>query len=102
MQLDPRPPTWEAERRLVVHYVKVIVPSQSMSTTDLHARPSGSRPTVSATGQAASAESLQHQTPSLENLLARSRVFNERIVESADESPRAEVNVIVEPASVAR
>ena len=27
--------------------------------------------TVAATGQAASAESLQHQTPSLENLLAR-------------------------------
>uniref|UniRef100_A0A0M3I707 E3 ubiquitin-protein ligase n=1 Tax=Ascaris lumbricoides TaxID=6252 RepID=A0A0M3I707_ASCLU len=39
------------------------------------------RPSVASTNQAASAESLQHQTPSLENLLARSRIFDERIPE---------------------
>ena len=33
---------------------------------------------VSATGAAASAESLQHQTASLENLLARSRVYEQQ------------------------
>lgn len=36
---------------------------------------------MASTNQAASAESLQHQTPSLENLLARSRIFDERIPE---------------------
>ncbi|KHN87510.1 E3 ubiquitin-protein ligase HECTD1 [Toxocara canis] len=51
------------------------------------------RPSVASTNQAASAESLQHQTPSLENLLARSRIFDERILEvvaddaSAQETP---------------
>ncbi|CAJ0937681.1 unnamed protein product, partial [Mesorhabditis belari] len=53
---------------------------KSMSTTDLvdeRARESGtsSAVTVAATGQAASAESLQHQTPSLENLLRGSRIY---------------------------
>ncbi|CAI4227539.1 unnamed protein product [Auanema sp. JU1783] len=46
---------------------------KSMSTTNLVDAKEGSHtgPSVSSTGQAASAESLQHQTPSLENLLAR-------------------------------
>lgn len=39
------------------------------------------RVSVASTNQAASAESLQHQTPSLENLLARSKIFSERIPE---------------------
>lgn len=38
-------------------------------------------PSVASTNQAASAESLQHQTPSLENLLARSRIYDEKIPE---------------------
>ncbi len=42
---------------------------------------------VASTNQAASAESLQHQTPSLENLLARSRIYDERIPEAQAESP---------------
>lgn len=43
-----------------------------MSTTNLvDDRQKSSGPSVASTGQAASAESLQHQTPSLENLLAR-------------------------------
>ncbi|CAL2040217.1 unnamed protein product [Caenorhabditis brenneri] len=45
---------------------------KSMSTTNLvDERQKASGPSVASTGQAASAESLQHQTPSLENLLAR-------------------------------
>uniref|UniRef100_A0A8R1IEH3 Uncharacterized protein n=2 Tax=Caenorhabditis japonica TaxID=281687 RepID=A0A8R1IEH3_CAEJA len=45
---------------------------KSMSTTNLvDDRQKSSGPSVASTGQAASAESLQHQTPSLENLLAR-------------------------------
>ncbi|CAB3409028.1 unnamed protein product [Caenorhabditis bovis] len=45
---------------------------KSMSTTNLvDDRQKTSGPSVASTGQAASAESLQHQTPSLENLLAR-------------------------------
>ncbi|CDK13343.1 E3 ubiquitin-protein ligase [Caenorhabditis elegans] len=45
---------------------------KSMSTTNLvDERQKTSGPSVASTGQAASAESLQHQTPSLENLLAR-------------------------------
>uniref|UniRef100_A0A1I7V093 E3 ubiquitin-protein ligase n=1 Tax=Caenorhabditis tropicalis TaxID=1561998 RepID=A0A1I7V093_9PELO len=45
---------------------------KSMSTTNLvDERQKSSGPSVASTGQAASAESLQHQTPSLENLLAR-------------------------------
>lgn len=45
---------------------------KSMSTTNLvDDRQRLSGPSVASTGQAASAESLQHQTPSLENLLAR-------------------------------
>lgn len=43
-----------------------------MSTTNLVEDRSKSGPSVASTGQAASAESLQHQTQSLENLLARS------------------------------
>lgn len=39
------------------------------------------RASVASTNQAASAESLQHQTPSLENLLARSRIYDDRIPE---------------------
>ncbi|PIC33910.1 hypothetical protein B9Z55_013719 [Caenorhabditis nigoni] len=45
---------------------------KSMSTTNLvDDRQASAGPSVASTGQAASAESLQHQTPSLENLLAR-------------------------------
>lgn len=36
---------------------------------------------MASTNQAASAESLQHQTPSLENLLARSKIFDDQIPE---------------------
>uniref|UniRef100_A0A915DDN7 Uncharacterized protein n=1 Tax=Ditylenchus dipsaci TaxID=166011 RepID=A0A915DDN7_9BILA len=53
-----------------------------MSTTNLfdeRQKPKGY--TVASTNQAASAESLQHQTPSLENLLARSRIYGDRIPE---------------------
>lgn len=44
---------------------------KSMSTTNLVEDRSKAGPSVASTGQAASAESLQHQTQSLENLLAR-------------------------------
>ncbi|KAJ1366081.1 E3 ubiquitin-protein ligase hecd-1 [Parelaphostrongylus tenuis] len=44
---------------------------KSMSTTNLVEDRSRTGPSVASTGQAASAESLQHQTQSLENLLAR-------------------------------
>ncbi|KJH41368.1 HECT-domain protein [Dictyocaulus viviparus] len=44
---------------------------KSMSTTNLVEDRSKIGPSVASTGQAASAESLQHQTQSLENLLAR-------------------------------
>uniref|UniRef100_A0A914ZV22 E3 ubiquitin-protein ligase n=10 Tax=Parascaris univalens TaxID=6257 RepID=A0A914ZV22_PARUN len=58
------------------------IAQKSMSTTNLLDGSEGEkRPSVASTNQAASAESLQHQTPSLENLLARSRIFDERIPE---------------------
>ncbi|PAV66473.1 hypothetical protein WR25_22510 isoform C [Diploscapter pachys] len=44
---------------------------KSMSTTNLVDERHSTGPSVASTGQAASAESLQHQTPSLENLLAK-------------------------------
>ncbi|WKY07585.1 hypothetical protein Q1695_007222 [Nippostrongylus brasiliensis] len=44
---------------------------KSMSTTNLVEDRTKAGPSVASTGQAASAESLQHQTQSLENLLAR-------------------------------
>ncbi|KAK5970210.1 E3 ubiquitin-protein ligase hecd-1 [Trichostrongylus colubriformis] len=44
---------------------------KSMSTTNLVEDRAKAGPSVASTGQAASAESLQHQTQSLENLLAR-------------------------------
>uniref|UniRef100_A0A158P7N2 E3 ubiquitin-protein ligase n=1 Tax=Angiostrongylus cantonensis TaxID=6313 RepID=A0A158P7N2_ANGCA len=44
---------------------------KSMSTTNLVEDRTRTGPSVASTGQAASAESLQHQTQSLENLLAR-------------------------------
>ncbi|EPB74190.1 Sad1 / UNC-like protein [Ancylostoma ceylanicum] len=50
------------------------VGKKSMSTTNLVEDRAKSGPSVASTGQAASAESLQHQTQSLENLLARSAV----------------------------
>uniref|UniRef100_A0AC34RA16 E3 ubiquitin-protein ligase n=1 Tax=Panagrolaimus sp. JU765 TaxID=591449 RepID=A0AC34RA16_9BILA len=57
---------------------------KSMSTTNL-TDDRRNRRSIAATNQAASAESLQHQTPSLENLLARARVFTDRIPEAGDE-----------------
>jgi hypothetical protein len=50
-----------------------------MSTTNLFdgSAKDGSSMSVASTNQAASAESLQHQTPSLENLLSRSRLTSE-------------------------
>ncbi|VDK47623.1 unnamed protein product [Anisakis simplex] len=58
------------------------IAQKSMSTTNLLDGSDGDkRPSVASTNQAASAESLQHPTPSLENLLARSRIYDERIAE---------------------
>lgn len=58
------------------------ISQKSMSTTNLFdGTEKDKRSSVASTNQAASAESLQHQTPSLENLLARSRIFDERIPE---------------------
>lgn len=49
------------------------------------------RASVASTNQAASAESLQHQTPSLENLLARSKIFDDHIPEVvSDDIPTVE------------
>lgn len=49
------------------------------------------RASVASTNQAASAESLQHQTPSLENLLARSKIFDDHIPEVvSDDIPAIE------------
>ncbi|CAI2350375.1 unnamed protein product [Caenorhabditis sp. 36 PRJEB53466] len=58
---------------------------KSMSTTNLvDDRQKASGPSVASTGQAASAESLQHQTPSLENLLARAMPQFGRIAENQE------------------
>ncbi|VDN27122.1 unnamed protein product [Gongylonema pulchrum] len=58
------------------------ISQKSMSTTNLFdTTEMDKRASVASTNQAASAESLQHQTPSLENLLARSRIYDERIPE---------------------
>ncbi|MFH4976797.1 hypothetical protein AB6A40_003506 [Gnathostoma spinigerum] len=74
------------------------ISQRSMSTTNLTDRAdSDKRPSVASTNQAASAESLQHQTPSLENLLARSRIFDDRIPEVvADEAYLTEDLEVVE------
>uniref|UniRef100_A0A914UIN6 MIB/HERC2 domain-containing protein n=1 Tax=Plectus sambesii TaxID=2011161 RepID=A0A914UIN6_9BILA len=64
------------------------ISQKSMSTTNLFdGSPAESGVSVASTNQAASAESLQHQTPSLENLLARSRIYDERIPEAQAETP---------------
>ncbi|CAI5448918.1 unnamed protein product [Caenorhabditis angaria] len=62
---------------------------KSMSTTNLvDDRTKNSGPSVASTGQAASAESLQHQTPSLENLLARANPHQfGRIAENQEDEP---------------
>jgi hypothetical protein len=60
------------------------ITQKSMSTTNLFDERK-SRRSVASTNQAASAESLSHQTPSLENLLSRARLFHERIPEAGDE-----------------
>ncbi|VDO18321.1 unnamed protein product, partial [Brugia timori] len=60
------------------------IAQKSMSTTnlfDVKGSEAAKRASVASTNQAASAESLQHQTPSLENLLARSKIFDDRIPE---------------------
>ncbi|KAL3982231.1 HECT-domain (ubiquitin-transferase) family protein [Acanthocheilonema viteae] len=58
------------------------IAQKSMSTTNLFdGSEATKRASVASTNQAASAESLQHQTPSLENLLARSKIFDDHIPE---------------------
>ncbi|MCP9265968.1 HECD1 [Dirofilaria immitis] len=58
------------------------IAQKSMSTTNLFdGSEAEKRASVASTNQAASAESLQHQTPSLENLLARSKIFDDHIPE---------------------
>uniref|UniRef100_A0A1I7WSM5 E3 ubiquitin-protein ligase n=1 Tax=Heterorhabditis bacteriophora TaxID=37862 RepID=A0A1I7WSM5_HETBA len=58
---------------------------KSMSTTNLVEERPKPGPSVASTGQAASAESLQHQTPSLEDLLARANTHAfGRIAESLE------------------
>ncbi|KAK6110532.1 HECT-domain (ubiquitin-transferase) family protein [Brugia pahangi] len=68
------------------------IAQKSMSTTNLFdGSEAAKRASVASTNQAASAESLQHQTPSLENLLARSKIFDDRIPEVvSDDIPTAE------------
>lgn len=60
------------------------ISQKSMSATNLfddRQRQGHQQHSVASTNQAASAESLQHHTPSLENLLARSRIYADRIPE---------------------
>ncbi|VDN05396.1 unnamed protein product [Thelazia callipaeda] len=67
------------------------ISQKSMSTTNLFdGTETEKRTSVASTNQAASAESLQHQTPSLENLLARSKIFDDRILEVVSDEVRAE------------
>ncbi|EFO28334.2 hypothetical protein LOAG_00153 [Loa loa] len=68
------------------------IAQKSMSTTNLFdGSEAMKRASVASTNQAASAESLQHQTPSLENLLARSKIFDDRIPEVvSDDMPAVE------------
>ncbi|TKR70253.1 hypothetical protein L596_022299 [Steinernema carpocapsae] len=67
---------------------------KSMSTTNLHDDKHGHRASVASTNQAASAESLQHQTPSLENLLVRSRLLDVNIpeVSASDENVHSQAH----------
>uniref|UniRef100_A0A158Q903 E3 ubiquitin-protein ligase n=1 Tax=Elaeophora elaphi TaxID=1147741 RepID=A0A158Q903_9BILA len=68
------------------------IAQKSMSTTNLFdGSEAMKRASVASTNQAASAESLQHQTPSLENLLARSKIFDDHIPEVvSDDIPAME------------
>ncbi|CAG9534153.1 unnamed protein product [Cercopithifilaria johnstoni] len=68
------------------------IAQKSMSTTNLFdGSEATKRASVASTNQAASAESLQHQTPSLENLLARSKIFDDHIPEVvSDDIPAIE------------
>lgn len=64
---------------------------KSMSTTNLVEDRSKQGPSVASTGQAASAESLQHQTASLENLLARANThYFGRIAETSESAETPE------------
>ncbi|KAK0408812.1 hypothetical protein QR680_004174 [Steinernema hermaphroditum] len=66
---------------------------KSMSTNNLHDDKPGAA-SVASTNQAASAESLQHQTPSLENLLVRSRLLDANIpeVSASDENVHSQAH----------
>uniref|UniRef100_A0A915PQB4 E3 ubiquitin-protein ligase n=1 Tax=Setaria digitata TaxID=48799 RepID=A0A915PQB4_9BILA len=79
---------------ITTNQVSSTIAQKSMSTTnlfDVKGSEAEKRASVASTNQAASAESLQHQTPSLENLLARSKIFDDHIPEVvSDDTPTNE------------